>query len=124
MEKFNDILEKIAGLNALELSELVKTMEEKFGITAAMPVGVVAGAGTGETAAAEEKSAWNVLLKDSGSQKIQVIKVIKEVLGIGLQEAKAIVDSAPKVAKEGMKKDEAEDFKKKLEAAGAIVELQ
>lgn len=124
MEKFNDILEKIAGLNALELSELVKAMEEKFGISAAMPVGVAVGAGAGEAAAAEEKSAWNVLLKDSGSQKIQVIKVIKEVLGVGLQEAKAIVDSAPKVAKEGLKKDEAEDFKKKLEAAGAIAELQ
>jgi large subunit ribosomal protein L7/L12 len=124
MEKFNDILEKIAGFNALELSELVKAMEEKFGISAAMPVGVAAGAGAGDAAAADEKTAWNVLLKDGGSQKIQVIKVIKEVLGLGLQEAKAIVDGAPKVAKEGLKKDEAEDFKKKLEAAGAIVELQ
>lgn len=124
MEKFNDILEKIAGFNALELAELVKAMEEKFGISAAMPVGVAAAAGVGDGAAADEKSAWNVLLKDGGSQKIQVIKVIKEALGLGLQEAKAIVDSAPKVAKEGLKKDEAEDLKKKLEAAGAIVELQ
>lgn len=124
MEKFNDILEKIAGFNTLELAELVKAMEEKFGISAAMPVGVATGAGAGDAAAADEKTAWNVLLKDGGSQKIQVIKVIKEALGLGLQEAKAIVDSAPKVAKEGMKKDEAEDFKKKLEAAGAIVELQ
>jgi len=124
MDKFNDILEKIAGFNALELAELVKAMEEKFGISAAMPVGVAAAAGVGDGAAADEKSAWNVLLKDGGSQKIQVIKVIKEALGLGLQEAKAIVDSAPKVAKEGLKKDEAEDLKKKLEAAGAIVELQ
>lgn len=124
MEKFNDILEKIAGFNALELSELVKAMEEKFGISAAMPMGVAAGAGAGDAAAADEKTAWNVLLKDGGSQKIQVIKVIKEVLGLGLQEAKAIVDGVPKVAKEGLKKDEAEDFKKKLEAAGATVELQ
>ncbi len=123
MDKFNDILEKIAGFNALELSELVKAMEEKFGISAAMPVGVAASAGAGE-ATTDEKTAWNVLLKDSGGQKIQVIKVIKEALGIGLQEAKAIVDSAPKVAKEGLKKDEAEDLKKKLEAAGAVVELQ
>lgn len=124
MEKFNDILEKIAGFNALELAELVKAMEEKFGISAAMPVGVAAGAGAGDAAAADEKTAWNVLLKDGGSQKIQVIKVIKEVLGLGLQEAKAIVDGTPKAVKEGLKKDEAEDFKKKLEAAGAIVELQ
>lgn len=124
MEKFNDILEKIAGFNALELAELVKAMEEKFGISAAMPVGVAAGAGAGDAAAADEKTAWNVLLKDGGSQKIQVIKVIKEALGLGLQEAKAIVDGAPKAVKEGMKRDEAEDLKKKLEAAGAIVELQ
>lgn len=124
MEKFNDILEKIAGFNALELAELVKAMEEKFGISAAMPVGTLAGAGAGDATATDEKSAWNVLLKNGGNQKIQVIKVIKEVLGLGLQEAKAIVDGAPKVAKEGLKKDEAEDFKKKLEAAGATVELQ
>ncbi len=124
MDKFNDVLEKIAGLNALELSELVKAMEEKFGISAAMPVAVV-GAGAGADAgAADEKSAWNVLLKDAGAQKIQVIKVIKEALAIGLQEAKAIADGAPKAVKEGMKKDEAEELKKKLEAAGAVAELQ
>lgn len=124
MEKFNDVLEKIASLNAMELSELVKAMEEKFGISAAMPM-MAAGAGAGaDAAAADEKSAWNVFLKDGGAQKIQVIKVIKEALAIGLQEAKALVDGAPKVAKEGMKKDEAEDLKKKLEAAGATVELQ
>jgi len=124
MEKFNDILEKIAGLNALELSELVKAMEEKFGISAAMPV-MAAGAGAaGGAEAAEEKTAWNVLLKDGGGQKIQVIKVVKEALNIGLQEAKAIVDGAPKAVKEGLKKDEAEELKKKLEAAGATVELQ
>ena len=124
MNKFDDVLEKIAGLNALELSELVKAMEEKFGISAAMPV-AVAGAGAGADAgAADEKSAWNVLLKDAGAQKIQVIKVIKEALAIGLQEAKAIADGAPKAVKEGMKKDEAEELKKKLEAAGAVAELQ
>lgn len=124
MEKFNDVLEKIASLNAMELSELVKAMEEKFGISAAMPM-MAAGAGAAaDGGAADEKSAWNVFLKDGGAQKIQVIKVIKEALNIGLQEAKALVDGAPKVAKEGMKKDEAEDLKKKLEAAGATVELQ
>ena len=124
MEKFNDLLETIAKLNAMELSELVKAMEEKFGISAAMPM-MAAGAAVAEGGAADdEKSAWDVILKDGGAQKIQVIKVIKEALGIGLQEAKALVDGAPKVAKEGMKKDEAEDLKKKLEAAGATVELQ
>lgn len=124
MDKFNDVLEKIASLNAMELSELVKAMEERFGISAAMPM-MAAGAGAAADAgAADEKSAWNVFLKDGGAQKIQVIKVIKEALNIGLQEAKALVDGAPKVAKEGMKKDEAEDLKKKLEAAGATVELQ
>ena len=124
MEKFNDILEKIAGLNALELSELVKAMEEKFGISAAMPtMAAGAGAAAGD-AGAEEKSAWNVFLKDGGAQKIQVIKVIKEALNVGLQEAKALVDGAPKVVKEGMKKEEATDLKGKLEAAGATAELQ
>lgn len=123
MDKYNDILEKIALLNALELSELVKAMEEKFGISAAMPVMAAGGAVEGDVSA-EEKTAWNVLLKAGGGQKIQVIKVIKEALNIGLQESKAIVDGAPKVVKEGLKKDEAEDLKKKLEAAGATVELQ
>jgi large subunit ribosomal protein L7/L12 len=124
MEKFNDILEKIGALNAMELSELVKAMEEKFGISAAMPV-MAAGAGAGAgDAGGEEKTAWNVVLKDGGAQKIQVIKVIKEALNIGLQEAKALVDGAPKAVKEGLKKDEAEALKKQLETAGAVVELQ
>ena|SRR3989344_1533827 len=124
MEKYKELLDKVAGLNALELSELVKAMEEKFGISAAMPVMAGGGAAAGAGDAAEEKTAWNVLLKDGGGQKIQVIKVIKEALNIGLQEAKAIVDGAPKAVKEGMKKDEAEELKKKLETAGAVVELQ
>ena len=124
MEQYKDILDKIASLNALQLSELVKAMEEKFGISAAMPMMAVGAAGGGEAAVAEEKTAWNVLLKNAGSQKIQVIKVIKEITGLGLQESKAIADSAPKVVKEGLKKEEAEEVKKKLEAAGAVVELQ
>lgn len=122
MEKFQDILSKIEGLNALELSELVKAMEEKFGISAAMPVMVAGGVAAG-AAEAEEKTAWKVSLKDGGAQKIQVIKVLREVTGLGLKEAKDIVDAAPKVVKEGLKKEEAEELKKKLEAAGAVVEL-
>ncbi len=122
MEKFQDILSKIEGLNALELSELVKAMEEKFGISAAMPV-MVAGGGAAGAAEAEEKTAWKVSLKEGGAQKIQVIKVLREVTGLGLKEAKDMVDAAPKVVKEGLKKEDAEELKKKLEAAGAVVEL-
>lgn len=123
MEKFQDLLSKIEQMNALELSELVKAMEEKFNISASVPVAVAGGAGSGE-AIAEEKTAWSVLLKESGTQKIQVIKAVKEATGLGLQESKTIVDGAPKVVKEGLKKEEAEELKKKLEAAGATVELQ
>ena len=123
MDKYNDLLTKIESMTALELSELVKAMEEKFGVSAAMPVAAAGGAAVGGEAA-EEKTAWNVLLKAAGAQKIQVIKVIKEVTGLGLQEAKGIVDAAPKVIKEGLKKEEAEEMKKKLETAGAVVELQ
>lgn len=123
MEKFQDILTKIEGLNALELSELVKAMEEKFGISAAMPVMVAGGGAAAGGEASEEKTAWKVNLKEGGAQKIQVIKVLREVTGLGLKEAKDIVDGAPKVVKEGLKKEEAEELKKKLEAAGAVVEL-
>jgi len=125
MEKYQDILEKIEKLNALELSELVKALEEKFGISAAMPAAAAAAPlGGAETAGDDEKTSWNILLKEVGGQKIAVIKAVKEVTGLGLQEAKALVDAAPKVVKEGLKKEEAEEVKKKLEAAGAIVELQ
>ena len=121
MEKYKDIIEKIEKLTVLELSELVKTLEEKFGVSAAaMAVAGPAGAG----AEAEEKTAWNVVLKAGGDQKINVIKIIKEATGLGLKEAKGIVDGAPKVVKEGLKKEEAEELKKKLEAVGATVELQ
>ncbi|MBU6141973.1 50S ribosomal protein L7/L12 [Patescibacteria group bacterium] len=123
MEKYNDILNKIGEMKVTELAELVKAMEEKFGVSAAMPV-MAAGAGAAGGAEAEEKTSWNVLLKDGGGQKIQVIKVLREALGLGLKEAKDIVDAAPKVAKEGLKKEDAEDLKKKLEAAGATAELQ
>lgn len=123
MEKFQDLLTKIEQMNVMEISELVKAMEEKFGISASVPVAIAGGAAGGESAA-EEKTAWNVLLKEAGTQKIQVIKAVKEATGLGLQESKTIVDGAPKVVKEGLKKEEAEELKKKLEAAGAVVELQ
>lgn len=124
MANYDEILSKIEGMNAMELSELVKAMEVKFGISAAMPV-MAAGAGAaagGEEA--EEKTAWKVMLKTSGEQKIQVIKVLREATGLGLKEAKDIADAAPKVVKEGLKKEDAEELKKKLETAGATVELQ
>ena len=106
-----------------ELNELVRGIEEKFGVSAAaMAVaGPAAGAGAGE---AEAKSTFDVILKEAGGQKVQVIKVIKDALGIGLVEAKAITDGAPKAVKEGMKKEDAEELKKKLEAAGGVVELK
>jgi len=122
MEKYKDILDKIAELKVIELSELVKAMEEKFGISAAMPV--MAGGAAAAGGEAEEKTAWKVMLKDGGSQKIQVIKVLREATGLGLKEAKDMVDAAPKAVKDGLKKEEAEELKKKLEAAGATVELQ
>jgi large subunit ribosomal protein L7/L12 len=122
MEKFKDILDKIETMTSLEIADLVKALEEKFGVSAAMPV--AAGAGAGAGAAAEEKSSFNVVLKDGGEQKINVIKVVKEVTGLGLKEAKDLVDGAPKPVKENVKKEEAEEIKKKLEEAGASVELQ
>ena len=120
-EKFNDIIAKIEGLTSVELAELVKALEEKFGISAAAPV--MAGGGNG-AAAAEEKTSWNVMLKSGGEQKINVIKVVREVTALGLKEAKGLVDGAPKVVKEGLKKEEAEEIKAKLEAAGAVAEIQ
>ncbi len=123
MEKYKDLLDKIAEMKVVELAEFVKAMEEKFGISAAMPV-MAAGAGAAAGGEAEEKTAWNIMLKDGGTQKIQVIKVLREVTGLGLKEAKDMVDAAPKVVKEGLKKEEADELKGKLEAAGATVELQ
>lgn len=121
-EKFEKIISEVEKLSVLELAELVKALEEKFGVSAAaMAVGGPASNGVAET---EEKTAWNVILKASGEQKINVIKIVKEVTGLGLKEAKDIVDAAPKAVKEGLKKDEAEELKKKLELVGAVVELQ
>jgi large subunit ribosomal protein L7/L12 len=121
-EKFNDIIEKVEKLSVLELSELVKAMEEKFGVSAAMPTAVAAAGGA--EGGAEEKSAFNLELKAAGDQKIQVIKVLREALGLGLKEAKDIADAAPKMVKEGMSKKDADDLKAKLEGAGATVELK
>ncbi len=126
--KFKDIIEKIESMSVLELSELVKILEEKFGVSASpmmmAPLSGAGAAGTAEAAAGEEKDSFNVVLKASGDQKIQVIKVIREVLGLGLKEAKDLVDAAPKPVKEGVKKAEAEELKKKLEEAGAAVEVK
>lgn len=123
MEKYQDLINKIGELKTVELAELVKAMEEKFGVSAAMPASA-AGAGAAAAGEAEEKTAWDVMLTAGGGQKIQVIKVLREATGLGLKEAKDLVDGAPKVVKAGMKKEEAEDLKKKLEAAGATVELK
>lgn len=119
-DKLQDLIAKIETLSALELAELVKALEEKFGISAAAPSAGGAAAGP----AAEAKDSFNVLLKAAGDQKINVIKVVREATGLGLKEAKDIVDAAPKVVKEGLKTAEAEELKKKLEEAGATVELQ
>jgi len=121
VDKFSDIIEKVEKLSVLELSELVKAMEEKFGVSAAMPVASSAG---GADAEVEEKSTFTVELKTTGEQKIQVIKVLREAIGLGLKEAKDLTDAAPKVVKEGLAKKDAEELKAKLEGAGATVELK
>ena len=117
-----EILEAIGNLTVLELSELVKAAEEKFGVSAAAPVAVAAAAPAAGGAAAE-KSEFDVVLKDAGASKINVIKAVREATGLGLKEAKAVVDGAPAPVKEGVSKADAEDLKGKLEAAGATVEL-
>jgi large subunit ribosomal protein L7/L12 len=122
MTNFDDIISKVESLTVVELAELVKKLEEKFGISAAAPV-AAGGAGAG-AAAAEEKTSFNVVLKSSGASKLNVIKVVREVTTLGLKEAKDLVDGAPKTVKENIKKEEAEEIKKKLEAAGAQVEIQ
>ena len=121
----DQLIEAIESMTVLELSELVSTLEDKFGVSAAAPVAVAAGpAAGGEAAAAEEQTEFNVILTAAGDKKIQVIKAVREITGLGLKEAKAVVDSAPAPVKEGVSKDEAEDVKGKLEAAGASVEVK
>ena len=118
-----EILDAIASKTVLEISELIKMMEEKFGVTATAAV-AVAAAGGAAAPAAEEKTEFDVILKEVGSNKIGVIKVVREVTGLGLKEAKDLVEGAPKAVKEGVAKEEAEELKKKIEASGAKVELK
>ena len=116
-----EIIEAVKTMTVVELAELVKAIEEEFGVSAVAAAAPVAGAGA---AAAEEKSAFNVVLKEAGDQKIKVITAVKNALGLGLKEAKDLVDGAPKTLKENVAKAEAEELKAKLEEVGAIVELQ
>ncbi len=123
MSKIEQIIADIKELKLLEVAELVKMMEEEFGVSAAAPV-AVAVAAEGGAAAAEEKSEFDVVLADAGAEKIKVIKVVREITGLGLKEAKDLVDGAPKAIKEGVSKDDAESYKAKLEEVGAKVELK
>lgn len=118
-----DIIQAIKEMTVLELNELVTACEEEFGVSAAAPV-AVAGAVAGGAAAAEEKTEFDVVLANAGAQKIKVIKVVRELTGLGLKEAKEIVDGAPKTIKEGVSKDEAEEMKAKLAEVGAEVEVK
>ncbi len=121
-----DVIKFIENMSVLELSQLVKELEEKFGVSAAAPVAVAAApaAGGAEAAPAEEKTEFDVILKEIGNQKIQVIKVVRAITGLGLKEAKELVESAPKAVKEGVPKDEAEKIKAQLEEVGATVEIK
>jgi large subunit ribosomal protein L7/L12 len=122
-DKVTKLIEDVKSLTVLELSELVKALEEEFGVSAAAPV-AVAAAPAAAAPAAEEKSSFDVVLKSVGEQKIQVIKVVREITGLGLKEAKGLVDAAPKAIKEGVSKDDAEAMKEKLTKVGAEVELK
>jgi len=125
MSVTDELLEKIGQLTLVEAADLVKKMEEKFGISTAAPVAVagVAPAAGGAQQAADEPTSFNVILKNQGDKKVDVIKVVREITGLGLKEAKELVEKGNQVVKEGVAKAEAEDLKKKLEAAGATVEL-
>ena len=124
MSKINEILESVKGLTVLELSELVKAFEEEFGVSAAAPVAVAGAAAAPAAEAAEEKTEFDVMLTNCGATKIAVIKVVREATGLGLKEAKDLVDNAPKAVKEKVSKDEAEALKAKLVEAGATVEVK
>ena len=121
-EKFKSLVSEIEKMSVLDLAELVKVLEDKFGVSAAAPAAVMAAAPA--AAAAEEKTEFNVELAEAGANKINVIKAVKEITGLGLAEAKALVDGAPKMIKEGVKKEEAESMKKKIEEAGGKVNLK
>ena len=123
-EKITNILEEIKSLTLIELADLVKAVEDEFGVSAAAPVGVVAAAGAAAAPAAEEKTEFDVVLKSFGAKKLDVIKAVREITGLGLKEAKEMVEGAPKTVKEGVSKDEAESLKKTLAEAGAEVEVK
>ena len=123
-EKVTNLIEEVKSLTVLELSELVKALEEEFGVSAAAPAAVAVAAPAAAAPAAEEKTEFDGVLKSAGANKINVIKVVKEITGLGLKEAKALVDEAPKTVKEGASKDDAESIKTKLTEAGAEVELK
>lgn len=126
-EKITALIEEVKALTVLELSELVHALEDEFGVSAAAPVAVAAAAAPAAEAAAEaaaEKTEFDVVLASFGDEKIKVIKAVREITGLGLADAKAVVEAAPKAIKEGVSKDEAEELKKKLEEAGAKVELK
>jgi large subunit ribosomal protein L7/L12 len=122
-----ELIEEIKNMSVLELSELVKALEEEFGVSAAVPVAAAAAAPAGAAAAPaeeEEKTEFDIILKAAGEKKIQVIKVVRSITGLGLKEAKDLVDGAPNAVKEGVSKDEVEDLKKQLEEAGADIEVK
>jgi large subunit ribosomal protein L7/L12 len=124
MAKVEDVMTTVEGMTVLELADLVKKLEEKFGVTAAAPVMMGAGAGAGAAAPEAAKDEFDVVLTSTGDKKIQVLKVLREVTGLGLKEAKDLVDNPPKPIKEKVKKEEAEEIKKKIEAEGAKVEIK
>ena len=126
-EKMEELVSTLSDLTILEVSDLVKQLEEKWGVSAAAPVVVAGGGGAAAgdaPAEAEEKNEFDVVLTGPGEKKIQVIKVVREITGLGLKEAKALVDNAPKPVKEGIAKDEAEELQKKIEEVGGVVELK
>lgn len=126
-EKVEQLIEQVKELTVLELSEVVKALEEEFGVSAAAPAAVAAAPAAGcaaPAAAAEEKTEFDVILAEAGQEKVKVIKVVKDITGLGLKDAKAVVDGAPKAVKEGASKEEAEEIKAKLEEVGATVEVK
>ena len=125
-EKVEKLIEEVKELTVLELSEVVKALEEEFGVSAAAPAAVAPApvAGGAAPAAAEEKTEFDVIITEAGQEKVKVIKVVKDLTGLGLKDAKAVVDGAPKAVKEGVSKDEADEIKAKLEEAGATVEVK
>ncbi|MCL2080649.1 MAG: 50S ribosomal protein L7/L12 [Oscillospiraceae bacterium] len=125
-EKLTKLIDEVKALTVLELSELVKALEEEFGVSAAAPMAMMAAAPAAGAAApaAEEQTEFDVILAETGAEKIKVIKVVREITGLGLTEAKALVDGAPKAVKEGVSKDDAEEIKKKLTDVGAKVEVK